>query len=185
MKANNYISTGKLTTLITFLIGAFIFGMYFLTSNNTLLFVGYAYILLAAIVNVILLFAIVFKSKSDVINRKRLLSTGGLMLVNIPVMFLFIWIAMLLMNTIRINITNTTQNNLTGIKIQGCKTEELSDLKPNESKTFWIKIPGDCSITLEYLENGTLKKEAVAGYVSNGMGHKIKHNINGSDKNIL
>ena len=46
----------------------------------------------------------------------------------------------------RITFTNSTQNKLTDIKIVGCETEYISELKPNESKTVWVEITGDCSI---------------------------------------
>jgi hypothetical protein len=85
----------------------------------------------------------------------------------------------------RITFTKSTDKKLTDINILGCKTQYISELKPNESKTIWVGITGDCSITLEYLENGKLKKETVAGYVTNGMGQKMKHKIDGKNKDIL
>ena len=85
----------------------------------------------------------------------------------------------------RITFINSTDNLLTDINIVGCEDEHISELKPNESKTVWVGITGDCSISLEYLENGKLKKETVAGYVTSGMGQKIKHEIDGKDKDIL
>lgn len=185
MKSEKYINLGKGTAIISFLIGVLIFGIYFLTSNSDLLFIGYGFIILAGITNLIILIAILAKSKSDVTNRKRLLKTSGLMLINLPIMFLFIWLSLILIGNMRITFTNSTQNKLTDIKIVGCETEYISELKPNESKTVWVGITGDCSITLEYLENGELKKEMVAGYVTNGMGQKMKHKIDGKDKDIL
>ncbi len=100
-------------------------------------------------------------------------------------MFLFIWFSLILIGNMRITFTNSTQNKLTDIKIIGCETEYISELKPNESKTVWVGITGDCYITLEYLENGILKKETVVGYVTNGMGQKMKHKIDGKDKDII
>ena len=85
----------------------------------------------------------------------------------------------------RITFTNATQNKLTDIKILGCETEHIPELEPNESITVWVGITGDCSISLEYFENGILKTEIVAGYVTNGMGQKLKHQIDGIDKDIL
>ena len=100
-------------------------------------------------------------------------------------MFLFIWVAMILIGNMRITFTNATQNKLTDINIVGCETEHISELEPNESKTVWVGITGDCSIWLEYSENGKMKTETVAGYVTNGGGQKMKHNIDGKDKDIL
>lgn len=185
MKSKKYITLGKVTALISFLIGATIFVIYFLTSDSNLLFIGYGFIVLAGIVNMIILIAILAKSKSETTNRKKLFKTCGLMLINIPIMFLFIWLSMILIGNMRITFTNGTNNKLTDIKIVGCETEHIAELEPNESKTVWVGITGDCSIALEYLENGKLKKETVAGYVTNGMGQKMKHKIDGKDKDIL
>jgi hypothetical protein len=185
MKSEKYITLGKGTALISFIIGTLIFGIYFLTSNSDLLFIGYGFIVLAGIANLIILIAILTKSNSDSTNRKRLLKTSGLILINLPIMFLFIWFSLILIGNMRITFTNSTQNKLTDIKIVGCETEHISELKPNESKTIWVGITGDCSINLEYLENGELKKETVAGYVTSGMGQKMKHKIDGKDKDIL
>ena len=185
MKSEKYITLGKGTALISFIIGTLIFGLYFLTSNSDLLFIGYGFIVVTGIANLIILIAILAKSNSDSTNRKRLLKTGGLMLINLPIMFLFIWFSLVLIGNMRITLTNSTQNKLTDIKIVGCETEHISELKPNESKTVWVGITGDCSITLEYLENGELKKETVAGYVTSGMGQKMNHKIDGKDKDII
>jgi len=185
MKSENYITLGKGTALITFLIGTLIFGIYFLTSNDDLLFVAYGFIVLAGIANSIILIAILVKSNLGSINRKRLLKTSRLMLINIPVLLLFIWFFLILIGNMRITFTNSTQNKLTDIKIVGCETKHISELKPNESKTVWVGITGDCSITLEYMEGGKLKKETVAGYVTSGMGQKMKHKIDGKDKDII
>ncbi len=185
MKSEKYITLGKGTALTSFLIGTLIFGIYFLTVNSYLLFIGYGFIVLAGLTNLVILIAILAKSNSDSTNRKRLIKTSGLMLINLPIMFLFIWFSLILIGNMRITFTNSTQSKLTDIKIIGCETEHISELKPNESKTVWVEITGDCSITLEYLENGELKKETVAGYVTNGMGQKMKHKIDGKDKDIL
>ena len=185
MKSENYITLGKVTALISFIIGAIIFGGYFLTSNSDSLFIGYGFIVIAGITNLIILIAIIAKSNSDSKNRKRLLKTGGLMLINLPIMFVFIWISLIVIGNMRITFTNATDNNLTDIKIIGCETKYISELKPNESQTVWVGITGDCSISLEYLENGMTKTETVAGYVTNGMGQKMKHKIDGKDKDIL
>lgn len=100
-------------------------------------------------------------------------------------MLVFMYVAMILIGTMRITFTNSTQNTLTIINIIGCETKHIDELKPNESKTVWVGITGDCSIYLEYLENGEIKKETVVGYATNGGGQKLKHKIDGKDKDIL
>lgn len=185
MTAEKHITLGKWTALISLIIGTLIFGLYFFTSNGELLFIGYGYIILAGIVNLIVLLTILAKSSSDTANRKKLLKTSGLMLINIPIMLVFMYVAMILIGTMRITFTNSTQNTLTNINIIGCETKHIDELKPNESKTVWVGITGDCSINLEYLENGKIKKETVVGYVTSGGGQKLKHKIDGKDKDII
>lgn len=185
MTSKKYISIGKITALISLITGMLIFGTYFFTTNEELLFLGYGFVILAGIINLIILILIIAKSQSDKLHRKRLLKTGGLMLLNIPVVFACIWMIMILLDNMRITFTNGTQHKLTDIKIVGCETEHIAELKPNESKTVWVGITGDCSITVEYLENGQQKSETVVGYVTNGMGQKIEHKIDGEHKDIL
>ncbi|MGV9012882.1 MAG: hypothetical protein ACOH13_09845 [Flavobacteriales bacterium] len=185
MKSEKYICLGRGTALISFLVGTLILDVYFFTSTSEVLFIGYRYIAIAGIANLIILLAILVKSNSDSANRTRLVKAGGLMLINVPIMLLFIWFAIVLNGNMRITFTNSTQSKLTHIKIVGCETKHVPDLEPNESKTVWVGITGDCSISLEYLENGTQKKETVAGYVTTGMGQRMKHKIDGRNKDIL
>jgi hypothetical protein len=48
-----------------------------------------------------------------------------------------------------------------------------------------VEITGDCSIYIDYLSSGQRKEETVAGYVSASMGQKVKHKIDGVDKEIF
>lgn len=185
MTSKKHITLGKWIALISFIIGTLIFGLYFFTSNGELLFIGYGFVILAGIVNLIILLAILIKSTSDSANRKKLLKTGGLMLINIPILFIFIYGTMFLLGHMRITFTNSTQNTLTDINIIGCETKHIAELKPNESKTVWVGITGDCSINLKYLESEKIKKETVLGYVTGGGGRKLEHKIDGKDKDII
>ena len=60
MTSEKFITLGKLTALISFIIGTVIFGGYFLTSNSDSLFIGYGFIVVAGITNLIILIAIIF-----------------------------------------------------------------------------------------------------------------------------
>jgi hypothetical protein len=181
MTSEKHISLGKLTTLISFLIGTAIFGIYFLTSNWQLLFVGYGFIFIAGIFNFTILILTLIKASNDSENRKKLMKSSGLILLNIPVLFAYLWFAMFLIANMRITFKNTTEQKLTEINIIGCETEYISELEPHESKTVWVEITGDCSINLDYLENGMRKQEIVAGYLTGGMGQKMKYNIGGEN----
>ena len=182
MTTERHIKLGRQTALISFLFGTGIFGLYFLTSSFELLFIGYGFIALTGLINIGILISILVKANKDKDNRKKLLTTCGLMLLNIPVMLFYCWVAIILLNTMRITFTNATQTTLTNINIIGCGGGHIDKLEIGESETVWVDITGDCSINIDYLSNGQKKEESVAGYVTNSMGQKMKHNIGGQNE---
>jgi len=182
MTTERHIKFGRQTALISFLLGTVIFGLYFLTSSFEVLFVGYGFIALTGLINIGILISILLKAYKDKENRKKLLKTSGLMLLNIPVMLFYCWFAVILLDTMRINFTNTTQTTLTNINIVGCGGGHIDKLEVGGSKTVWVDITGDCSINIDYLSNGQQKNESVAGYVTSLMGQKINYNIGGQNE---
>ncbi len=185
MTAEKHIKIGRLTALISFFTGTIIFGLYYMTSAFELLFIGYGFIAIAGLINLVVLIAILIKSNKDKRNKKRLLITSGLMLLNIPFMIAYCWGTIILLNTMRITFTNDTDATLTDINVVGCGGGHIDKLEVGESKTVWIEITGDCSIYIDYLSNGQRKKENVAGYVTSSMGQKTKHKIDGKDKEMF
>jgi hypothetical protein len=179
MTTERKIKIGRQTAVISFLLGTCIFGLYLLTSSTDLLFIGYIFIVLMGPINIGILISMLVKVDKD--NKKKLLTTSGLMLLNIPVMLFYCWVAILLLDTMRITFTNSTQSNLTNIVIVGCGGGQIDKLEIGESKTVWVEITGDCSISVYYLLNRQQKKESVAEYVTSNMGQKIKHNIGGQN----
>ncbi len=121
--------------------------------------------------------SIVFKAKEDKENRKKLITTCGVMLLNIPVMLFYCLVAITLLDTMRITFMNSTKAPLKNINIVGCGGGHIDKLEVGESKTVWISITGDCTINIDYIANGEQKKENVVGYTTAHMGQKIKHNI--------
>ncbi len=185
MTTEKYIKLGRTTAISSFLLGTIIFLVYFFTSLNDLLFVGYAFIFLAFLINLGILGAILLKAKKETENkenRKKLLTTSIIMLLNIPIMLFYCWIAIILLNTMRITFKNETQTILTNINIIGCGGGHIDKLDIGESKTVWVDITGDCSINIDFLSNGQKKEENVMGYVTNSMGQKINHNIGGKNE---
>ncbi|WP_026706541.1 hypothetical protein [Flavobacterium soli] len=168
---------GQQTALLSFLFGTTIFAAYFYTSMSELLFIGYTFIIIAGLVNIRIIISILLKTNEDKVQRKKSMKTCGIMLLNIPALLLYCWIAIILINTMRITFTNTTRMNLTNINILGCEKIHIDKLKVGESKTVWVEITGDCSINIDYLANGIQKEESVESYVTNGMGQKINHKI--------
>lgn len=185
MRTKRHIRLGQITALISFLLGTTIFGLYYLTSDSNLLFVGYGFIVLIGLVNIGIFNSILLKALNDKENRKSFLRTGIIMLLNIPIMILYCGIAMILIETMRITFTNQTGKEITDIKIIGCGGGHIDNLEVGESETVWVSITGDCSISIEYVFDGQRKVEQVAGYVTSGMGQKLNHRIDGKDKDIF
>lgn len=185
MTTDRHIKLGRTTALISFLLGTVIFGLYYLTSAFELLFVGYGFIALIGLINIGILIAILIKARKDNENRRRLLRTCGLMILNIPVMITYCWVAIILLGTMRITFTNDTGTELTDINIIGCGGGQIDKLKVGESQTVWVSITGDCSIYIDYLSDGQRNEEVVAGYVTSSMGQKVNHKIDGQDKDIF
>ena len=185
MTTDRHIKLGRTTALISFLAGTIIFGLYYLTSAFKLLFVGYGFIALVGLINIGILIAILIRAGKDRENRNRLLKTCGLMTLNIPVMIVYCWVAMILLGTMRITFTNKTGTELTDINIIGCGGGHIDKLEIGESETVWVSITGDCSINIDYLSAGQRKEEMVVGYVTSSMGQKVNHKIDGQDKDIF
>jgi hypothetical protein len=82
-----------------------------------------------------------------------------------------------LLNTMRITFTNSTQTTLSNIHIHGCGSGYIEKLDIGQRKTVWIDITGDCSINIDYLFKGQTKKEIIADYVTTFMGQKINYKI--------
>ncbi|PZP51996.1 MAG: hypothetical protein DI598_01780 [Pseudopedobacter saltans] len=167
------------------MLGTGIFGLYFLTSSFELLFVGYGFIALTGLINLGVLISILIKTSKDKDNRTKLFTTCGLMLLNIPIMLFYCWVAIILLNTMRITFTNSTHTTLTNINIVGCGGGHIDKLEVGESKTVWVNITGDCSINIDYLSNGQRKEESLAGYVTSSMGQIMKHNIGGQNEEVF
>lgn len=185
MKTEKYIKLGRLTAIISFLLGTIILVLYYLTSAFQFAFIGYGFVALAGFLNIALLIRFFIEVMTCKDFRKKLLMTCGLMLLNIPVAIFYCWFAIALTGVMRITFVNSTQATLVDINIVGCETEHIDRLEIGESETVWVGITGDCTINVDYLSNGQRKEENVAGYVTGGMGQKMKHNIGGKNNNIL
>jgi hypothetical protein len=60
----------------------------------------------------------------------------------------------------------------------------IKRLKTGESETVWIDIPNDCQVDIEYELKGEIRRETVAGYLTNMNGLFGTYKI-GSNKDIL
>ena len=106
-----------------------------------------------------------------ILNKEKRISivkTCLYMLSNIPVAFLYFWIAMMLFDTARITFKNMTSTILNNIKIWGCSEDYISELEVGQTQTVWIKIPNECGIRIDYKYQKENVREYVVDYISRG-----------------
>ena len=182
MTAEKLNELGKNTALLSFAAGTSIFVFYVVTSDNVFLNLGLVCVICAGVINLVVFLNLLKISYIDNINRKKLITTSSLMLLNIPVVLFYIYFVFMLMGIMRISLVNNTNTTLKDISIIGCGSCHLDELKAGQSKIIWVDITGDCTIHIEYDLNGKQRKETVVGYTTPGMGAKIRYEITGEDK---
>lgn len=168
---------GKTAAAILLILLTVAFTLYCITGD--LAYGSYSYLGLlyaAPILLVLLILLRILSTKSE--TRKCVQQAFGLLLLNIPVAIVYLGIGFYLIGVMRIKIVNQTGGEAINLRIQGCDNAEIEQLKNGDSKTVWIDINGDCSISLTYLdENGLTQNETIIGYVTSGMGQKMTYSL--------
>src|SRR5450759_4307926 len=171
MDNSKLISTAKTTALITFIGGTIFLLFFYLTNDVGLGMLSLAYAAIMTIVNLIVLIRLLLQSHKQKIKRQFVLKATGIMLLNIPVLILYCWFGITLLNTVRITFINSTGTEIKDLKIDGCEEKYIQELSSGQSKTVWISIPHDCGVGITYKLNGQTKQEDVTGYVTNEGGY--------------
>lgn len=181
-KPISYSKLAKYTALFTFIIASVICLTFVLTGNLKYGFIGYFFFLAALVFNFILLVFLLFMVKK-VENSKAIYRGIKLMLLNIPIAFIYFGIGLYFIGIIRITLENNTGKDVKQLVFSGCEEKKIDFIKNGSSKTIWIDIPSDCSIHLFYKnESGEEHSESIMGYVTSGMGQKITHEIGTENK---
>ncbi len=175
-----YVRWARQTAIITFLLGTAIFLLYLITGSYYFLFLGYAYIAFAALVN--LAVAAITTIRAIRTRDWELFKNTLLIFLNVPVMFLYVFITFFLLNTARIGFTNGTKFEMTDLVLSGCEEVSINELQPGETEIVWIDIPHDCTINLSYMMQGDTIEINVSGYMTTGMGGPYDFTINGSEE---
>ena len=139
MAANGYVKLGRQTAAISFILGTALFIGYYLTSSDDLLFVGYRFIALAIVVNLLVLLLILDKAEKAPDARKELHRICWIMLLNIPFMLLYCWFAIVLLNTLRITFINETSDTLTDKRLRD--KIHLTGFRLEKVRPFGYRFP--------------------------------------------
>jgi hypothetical protein len=135
----------------------------------------------AGVVNLTVLMFLLIKAYKDKQNKTTLIRASGFVLLNIPVAFFFLWFGGLLLNTIRITIVNSTDQDISKVALEGCETKFINNIKAGESRNVWIEISGECGIYVTYKRGKAKKKEIVVSNLTRLMGGKETHVIGTKD----
>jgi hypothetical protein len=87
MKKDKSIQLGLVTTIVSFIIGSIIFGLYYFTSFAGILFLGYFFIVVAGLINIIVFAKMTSNAAKE--KDKKIFRVSALMLINIPIMLLY------------------------------------------------------------------------------------------------
>ncbi|TNE79824.1 MAG: hypothetical protein EP332_09595 [Bacteroidetes bacterium] len=155
--------------LISFLLGTFLLGWYVQSLNSKVEEYGFYYLVVAAVLNILILFVVITVAIRQPKERKRLGKSAGLMLINIPITVLYFWVVMALQDYVRVQIKNTTDSMLTEIQISGCGEASLESVPPKEEKSVWLKLEREGSLECQYRKNGIPAIEPISGYLCPGL----------------
>jgi len=153
MKDATILRIGNFTVFFSFLLGTVIFLTFVITEDQNLFLFGYYFIIIAAIVNLVVLFWLLFQTSIEKSIRRRLNRSRLLLVANIPIAILYFYGVMTLLSYMRITFVNKTESTITNIRIIGCESKSIDQLSPNGKSTKWIEINGDCSIEIKYLKD--------------------------------
>ncbi len=172
---------GLFTALISFLIGTILLIIFYFTNSTTITGYGIIFIAIAGIINAGVFVKVLIDLINEKENKKKYYLTSGIMLLNIPIVILYFYFVMILMNTMRVTFINETGREISELKIIGGEIKTIEKLGVGEKQTEWIGIKSENNLTIEYHINGEIKTELVYSYMITG--DRINHRIgNKSDR---
>jgi hypothetical protein len=169
---------GIRNAILFILIGSLIFGAYYYTSNNLILYLEYVFIFIAGAFSFIMLLRIFNHVTKHRRSRTSLLVTAGFIAISVIATFYFFRKITALQDTMRITFVNKTGTELSEIKVIGCEKKYIDNIQPDKSETVWINITRICSITISYKENGVPKNKEVSAFINPSEGRKLTYAIN-------
>lgn len=89
---NNLITTSKSIAFLSFIIGTILFVLQLYNEALGLIYFGFIFIIIAVIINTISLLILIFSILGYTEQKLELLKTIGIVLLNIPIAFLYFYI---------------------------------------------------------------------------------------------
>ena len=144
MKTDELIKRSLKVSLASFLFGTGLLVLFFFTNSDFFALTSLPIILILGVANLILMVRLGLKGLKEKENRRRVLLTGGIISLNIPVVFLYTYFVMVLFDTVTVRFKNDTDKTLTNILVTGCDERTIQDLRPGQTEIEWIPITKIC-----------------------------------------
>lgn len=179
-----HLQFSKRLSIGLFVFGTLLFIAYATTLSPIVGLIGFVYTGLAFLIGTVYFFVLGSKIGRRKVDPETGKKSMQILTLNLPIALIYFIIVMILINTARITLENSTGQDLNSIKILGCDTKEIESLKTGQSKTIWIYIPNDCSLEIRYELGGEIRTETVASYLTNLGGVIATYQI-GSNQDIF
>lgn len=165
----------KKLTIIGFLISVLIF-ILLITIEIPILIAILFCISLVSIITTFQIFFEIFKLRTS-IEKKEVMKVIIQSVIFLPILYFFILISYEFSQNTRIDIINNTNQTVDHWSIKGCLNLWNTNLYPKQKKTIWINLNEDCSLEIEYIQQGIKKRETIAGNLNPGLFSKIEFYI--------
>ena len=83
------VEVSRVVALVSFVLGSLILILFYLTNSAALIMVGSIFLVIAFVINCVFLLGLVMKLATDKSDRKRIVLSLVLILLNIPIVFLY------------------------------------------------------------------------------------------------
>ena len=151
MKPEKLIKKGRITALVSFLIGTLLLIIYYFTISDYIAIAGMIYVILALIINLLIVAFLLFSFiQIDKTQKAGILKTIGLMSLNIPIALICFYVVVLNVFKIIVTFENKTGENLTEFIVLRPDYMNIGELKINSSKTVRMRNPRIRDIVVEY-----------------------------------
>lgn len=180
MTAQKLKKSAIITALASIAVVALLFLIHYFTYIEELIYLEYFVIFIGLALNLIAMWRIINHANKHKRNRSPLFAS---MALNIVAIILFVAVFRHitgLLDTLRINLINSSAYELKEVKLSGCQIARFDAIKPGDSKMVAIKVNRNCQILVAYLENGALKNKILSAFVTESMGQELTFEIGGN-----
>jgi hypothetical protein len=158
-----------------FIAGTILLVLFYFEPSLKNAMLAYQFTIGAIIVNWLFALFLLFAFLRKRLTLKQLLTSLGVMAINIPIGIFYSSIMVWLLSYARITVENSTANVLGNIRFTGCEIKQIKTLPVGEDETVWIKIKNGCNVMVEYQQLESTHRQLIIDSLSAGKGFKMTY----------